>query len=397
MKRKTTMETKNIKNQFTLEITTTALCNLGCTYCFEGVKTNKERLDDKVDVIKKRIYELLDSEWFKTEYGSLNVSFWGGEPTLNAGLIVDVMQEFQDQEDIEFHIYTNAYNRKRLDQVVDHVDISKLQIQVSYDGKEINDEFRLTLTGKPTSDEVVGNLEYLARKGVRVSLKSTIPLKTMDSLYRTWKDFEKLYENLNSIGPNVYVTYAPTIDYVEDIPRENLEGLIASFRKDMLLIAKEEIAFYKKHHRHLCSWFAGSDSKSHCASGANMHAIDVDGNSYACHGSLYSPNKESMKGASILDDNWLDAVIAMSKSYTEAIKVVPETCVNCEATTCMICPVSSLDNSKNTEFFDRWTDRWVNNMCGFFKTFGEIDRTVQAYLYNEIALLDKKDLQEEEM
>jgi uncharacterized protein len=391
------MDTKNIKNQFTLEITTTALCNLGCTYCFEGVKTNKQRLDDKVDVVKQRIYELLESDWYKTEYGSLNISFWGGEPTLNGTLIVDIMKEFQERDDVEFHIYTNAYNRKRLDQVIDNVDISKLQIQVSYDGKEINDQFRLSLTGKPTSDEVVGNVEYLARRGVNVSLKSTIPLKTMDTLYRTWKDFEQLYEKLHAIGPNIHVSYSPTIDYVEEIPRENLDELIASFRKDMIRIAKEEIKFYKKHHRHLCSWFAGSDSKMHCASGANMHAIDVDGNSYACHGSLYSPNKESMKGGSILDDNWLDAVIAMSKSYREAIKVVPETCVNCEATTCMICPVSSLDNSKNTDFFDRWTDRWVNNMCGFFKAFGEIDRTVQAYLYNEISVLDKKDLQEEKV
>jgi hypothetical protein len=46
----------------------------------------------------------------------------------------------------------------------------------------------------------------------------------------------------------------------------------------------------------------------------------------------------------------------------------------------MICPVSSLDNSKKGDYFDRWTDRWVNNMCGFFKSFGEIDRTVQKHL-----------------
>jgi len=375
----------NTKNQFTLEITTTALCNLGCTYCFEGVKTNKQRLDDKIDIIKKRIYELLASEWFNTKFGSLNISFWGGEPTLNGDLILEIMQEFQTNADVEFHIYTNAYNRKRLDKIIDNVDISKLQVQVSYDGKEINDKFRLSLTGKPTSAEVVSNVEYLARRGVNVSLKSTIPLKTMDSLYRTWKDFEQMYEEFASIGPNIHVSYAPTIDYVEEIPRENLDQLISSFRQDMLRIAREEIGFYRKHNRHLCSWFAGSDSKFHCASGANMHAIDVDGQTYACHGSLYSPNKDSMRGGSILDDNWLAAVIAMSESYTDAIKVVPDSCINCEATTCMICPVSSLDNSKKDDYFERWTDRWVNNMCGFFKTFGEIDRTVQSYLHHEIA------------
>ena len=32
------------KEYFCFEVTTTALCNLGCTYCFEGVKTDKTRL-----------------------------------------------------------------------------------------------------------------------------------------------------------------------------------------------------------------------------------------------------------------------------------------------------------------------------------------------------------------
>jgi hypothetical protein len=46
----------------------------------------------------------------------------------------------------------------------------------------------------------------------------------------------------------------------------------------------------------------------------------------------------------------------------------------------MVCPVSSFDLSKKEDHFDRWHDRWVNNMCGFFKAFGEIDRSVQRYL-----------------
>jgi len=69
---------------------------------------------------------------------------------------------------------------------------------------------------------------------------------------------------------------------------------------------------------------------------------------------------------------------------------VSDICKGCVATTCMICPVSSLDNSKKEDYFDRWTDRWVNNMCGFFKSFGEIDRSVQAYLNKEIKLVEKE-------
>lgn len=115
-----------------------------------------------------------------------------------------------------------------------------------------------------------------------------------------------------------------------------------------------------------------------------MHAIDVDGNTYACHGSLYSPNKEAMKASNIMDDDFINSVIKMSETYGKAIERIDPICQGCVATTCMICPVSSLDNSKKEDYFDRWTDRWVNNMCGFFKTFGEIDRTVQAHLDKEI-------------
>lgn len=372
------------RNQFTLEITTTALCNLGCTYCFEGVKTNTQRLDDKVDVIKKRIYELLASEWFNQKYDSLNISFWGGEPTLNGDLILDIMKEFQANDKISFHIYSNGYNRKRMDAIVDVVDLNKLHVQISYDGKDINDKFRLTHSGKPTSTQVVENIEYFAKKGVSLSLKSTIPLKSMTGLYKTWLDFKQLHDRLSGIGKNITISYAPTIDYVEEIPRDNLPEMIQAFRKEMLMIAKEEIEFFRKHNRHLCSWFNGSDTKSHCTSGANMHAIDVDGNTYACHGSLYSPNKDLMKGGNIMDDDFINSVIKMSERYSKPIERVADECKGCVATTCMICPVSSLDNSKKEDYFDRWTDRWVNNMCGFFKTFGEIDRSVQAYLAKEI-------------
>lgn len=368
------------EKNFTLEITTTALCNLNCTYCFEGVKTNKQRLDDKVDVLKTRIHELLADEWFNSKYESLNLSFWGGEPTLNQKLIVDIIQEFQDKNNVSFHIYTNAYDRKRLNDIINHVDLSKLHIQVSYDGKDINDIFRVTATGKATSTQVIDNLEYLAEKGVSLSLKSTIPLKSMKSLYKTWMDFKKLHDRMNGKGYKLHVSYAPTIDYVDEIPRESLPEMIEAFRSEMLKVAKAEIEFAKEHNKHLCSWFKGGDRKVHCASGAHMHAIDVDGNTYACHGSLYSPNKAMMKGGNIMDDDFVDAVRKTSQKYIIPISTVSDVCKGCVATTCMICPVMSLDNSKKETFDERWTDRWVNNMCGFFKTFGEIDRAVQQHL-----------------
>jgi sulfatase maturation enzyme AslB (radical SAM superfamily) len=338
-------------------------------------------------VLKVRIREFYESEWFKENYDELMIDFWGGEPTLNGNLIIDIMKEFQHIENIGFHIYTNGYNRKRLEHVIDNIDIKKLNIQFSYDGKNINDKFRLTHSGRPTSTQVVENFEYFARKGLNLSLKATVPLKSMTGIYNAWKDYEQLYERFKDIGPNCRVEYAPTIDYVTDLPIDEMPNMVVDFRKEMLMIAKEEIAFVKKYGHHLCTWFDGGDAKSHCQSGASMHAINVDGNSYACHGSLYSPNKEQMaSGGNIDDDDFIDKVIKMATTYQPKAREVSDICKGCVATTCMICPVSSLDNSKKDDYFDRWTDRWVNNMCGFYKTFGEIDRTVQAYLDRELAV-----------
>ena len=313
------------------------------------------------------------------------LSFWGGEPTLNPQLVIDVIKAFEDRDNVKFHIYTNAYNRKRLDMIVDAVDLDKLDVQISYDGAEIGDKFRITHSGKGSSATVLENMEYFAHKGVRLSLKSTLPLKAMDNLYKTWLDFKKLHAHLNGIQ-KMYVSYAPTIDYVSDLPDQIIPETIEIFRKEMLKIAREEIEFYKEHGHYLCTWFGGGDTKTNCSSGAHMHAINVDGETYACHGSFYSPNKEEMRGGSITDEDWVEKVAEMSERYQAPLGRMSPICQGCVATTCMICPVSSLDLSKEGSFTDRWLDRWVNNMCGFYKAFGEIDRSVQTYLEKDLML-----------
>lgn len=373
------------RRQFTLEVTTTALCNLACTYCFEGEKVNKQRLDDKVDLIKQRIHELLDSGWFVENYDVLNISFWGGEPTLNGPLIVDVMNEFASDGRVDYHIYTNGYDRRRLESIVDLVDCSRLHIQISYDGQIVNDKFRLTATGKTTSSQVIDNLLYFAKKGISISLKSTVPTTSMVGMYMTWLEFKRLHDAMRQY-PNVRVTYSPTIDYTTNVTPEDIARLVGEFRAEVLRIAADEIKFVREHGYHLMSWFNGSDSKSHCSAGAHMHTLDVDGQTYACHGTLYSPNKDQLRGGTILDDTFVDDVIAMSNKFQGHIKETSPVCVDCVATTCMICPAASFDKSKEEDFTAKWTDRWVNSMCGFFKTFGEIDRTVQAHLSGELEL-----------
>lgn len=372
------------RGNFTLEITTSALCDLSCTYCFEGEKVDKARLDAELPLIFKRIDSILaDEKWFKKYYGSLNISFWGGEPTLNPKIIVDIINKYSHNPLIDFHIYTNAFNINNLNQIVDHVDTSRLRVQVSYDGKEVNDAYRLTKNKKATSNQVLNNLYTLAQKGIDVSVKSTLPIENMETLYNTWLEFRDIQYMMWKVDKKIKITYAPTIDYVTKVGNDIKEDALKVFRAEFIKIAKEEIAFYKEHGRYICTWFGGEDNRKHCSAGYNMAAIDQRGNLYACHGAIYSSKKAELVTGTIHDDDFIEKLSAYSNKFDQPLKKIAKTCQDCVATTCMICPIVSHERSEKEEFFEKWTDNWVNNLCGFFKTFGEIDRAVQQHLFKE--------------
>lgn len=376
------MEAKR-EGKFTLEVTTTALCDLNCTYCFEGEKVDTKKLNDDLPTIFKRIDSILaDEEWFQLYYDSLHLSFWGGEPTLNPDFIIQIMNRYQNHDNVDFHIYTNGFNYKNLNKILDNVDTSKVNIQVSYDGKPINDNYRLTKNKRITSNQVINNLYTLAERDLRVSVKSTLPIDNMEVLLETWHDFKEIQEILWRIDKKINITYSPTIDYVARMSMEEKELATKEFRAQMIGIAKQEMAFFQEHGRYLCSWFGGEENRKHCTAGLNMAAIDQRGNLYACHGAIYSEKKTELQTTTIYDEEFVRKLAEYSRSFAKPVKQVAKECENCVATTCMICPIVSHERSEKEEFFDKWTDKKANNLCSFFQAFGEIDRAVQKYHYS---------------
>lgn len=372
-----------IKN-FTFEITSTALCDLKCTYCFEGKKTNTQTLNDKSKLIVQRIKELKQTQWFKDNFNNLSLSFWGGEPSLNPDFIIDIIRQCQHDEMIKFHIYSNGYNLENLLRIVDSLeDKNKLHIQISHDGKIIHDKFRLNHNNESTGDIVYNNFKELAKKDIDLSLKSTLTLESLEYINSAWDDFEKLYHESKEISEKVYVSYAPTIDYVNCINQIDRDKELEVFRRQMLKVAKKEINFFIKNNRHLCSWFGGEKNHKNCSSGYNMVALDVDGSFYVCHGGLYSSFKKHLTMGTLFDDNIAEKIAEFNESFKSPISHISDECKDCVATACMICPVNSYEYSKKENFFDRWLDYGINNLCSFYRTSGEIDRAIQSYLTKE--------------
>lgn len=369
---------KENRGNLTIELTTTALCDLNCTYCFEGVKSNPKKLQD-LELLAKRLKEILNSEWFKTNYSSLQISFWGGEPTLNHNYITKIINEFKDYKEVRFQMYSNGYNIENMKKVVDNVDCSKFNIQISYDGRIINDHYRLTRSGKSSADLVLKTFKYLADKGIDTHLKSTIPGSALKYINETWDNFLELKEEYKDYK-NVKINFAPTLDYSMLPSDDDKAKEVQLFREQILKVAKKEIQFYKENGYFLMSWFGKGNDKSNCSAGLNMISIDVDGKSYVCHGALYIKNKEDLSSSSIFEDDFINKIKDFNDSFEGSIKNVPEACKKCVATTCIVCPVNTFQLSKKESVKDKWEDRAVNGLCEFYQAFGEIDRSIQRYL-----------------
>jgi radical SAM protein with 4Fe4S-binding SPASM domain len=363
---------------YTFEVTTTQQCNLGCSYCFEGCgdnpsenhKLNATLLSkDQVSLLKEKIYYKLDN---LEEDSQVKIDFWGGEPTLNLPLIKSFIEEFKGKN-VRFHIYTNGYDIRGLEQLA----LPSVRIQVSYDGA-IPDPFRLTLTGKDSTQKVRENiLKLLEIPNIDLHLKATLVPEYFRYLEDIWEDYADLYYKFKDKG--IKLPYSPTIDYYEDTKHNNYMDV---YKEKIISITKKELEFAEKNGENLLSWYGGVKG-SQCSAGQSIVAVTVEGEVLACHGAIYQENREELHLADIEDstENFFTKLKDFSNKISQYEYSTPSYCNICPATTCVKCPVLKSSISTKDTLEERWYDD--NNqpqMCSYFQYFGKVDRAFQEIL-----------------
>ena len=272
---------------YAYEVTTTQKCDMACTYCFEGEELNNKTPQLHTSDIIRSIRDLLESEKFMEKFTGITLNFWGGEPTLNPKMIINLINEFKD-EPIDFFLYTNGFNISNLEKIINNFklfikDSTRFSYQISYDGI-FHDKERVDHQGNGTSDMILKNIRILNTKypDINLSLKSTLTIEDLLNLEENWYHFKDIRDEFPRFE------YSPTLEYTN---KYDITHLLLKLEKDFLILAKKELDFYKKHDRFLWTWF-GSGERNLCSAGMNISNIDLDGNLLVCHGALYSPNKE---------------------------------------------------------------------------------------------------------
>lgn len=376
------------KGIFGLEITTTNSCNFKCNYCFEKdtILSSLKPVDS--NILIEKIYEFMNSDFFKNTYSGLKIIFWGGEPTLALDTIIALVEEFEDNDRVAFFLYTNG---SRIPEIIDMLkrvqekpfikkDIPKFNVQVSYDGYPVHDAHRRTKNNESTTPIVMDAVELLSKNNLKFGLKSTLSWDYYRHIVIIWDDFKFLHE---LYGDNI--SYNLTVDYYDiNLPKRRFDMII---KPCLFEIAAREFNFFKENRRFLSNIFRRG--RALCATGKNMATINTKGEIYYCHGSLYTKESQDFKYSSIFDKNFINSIEESHNFFDSTYE--PEECKECLSTMCLRCNVQKYVHSDKETFFDRWYDYPVQKeLCDYYKLVGKIGialRTkVKRYLEEKDAL-----------
>lgn len=167
-------------SNFGLVLMVNHACNLRCTYCYTGTKFSRAMPFEIAARCVDRACNSLDSG------GILELSFFGGEPLLEAGLIQRVMTHAQKHcaergRGVEFSLTTNG----TIDtpQAWEILLNPAVDLTVSFDGlPEIHNRHRVDIDGAPTSARVVASIQRLVTSGKSFQVIAVVRPDTVAAL-----------------------------------------------------------------------------------------------------------------------------------------------------------------------------------------------------------------------
>lgn len=251
----------------TYRILVTTRCNARCVYCFEGTDgindMDYQTADATIDFIQK----------MSVNANTINVQWFGGEPTLNIKIIQYITKRLKDKywesgKKLKFSMITNGsltdFDEKKL---------GVERVQISLDG--CGDTYkRYKLYRDPTIDldKVISNINKYISQGVFVSLRLNYEKDNYDSI----TELISLLGNriINKKYINVYPyplfgTYLGHRNCHDGTTPDQLFSLYKALLEQELINPNMVFRFeYQKHRCFACN--------------VNSFVIDADGKLYKC-------------------------------------------------------------------------------------------------------------------
>jgi uncharacterized protein len=135
-------------------------CNLGCKYCFEGTRKGKYYMSEETI---KGLVRFAGSSMFESKE-AIEITYYGGEPLLSSGLIIDISEKLRAVADsrgmkYNFSLVTNG-TLLRKDLVSRLKPLGLTHANVTIDGTADNhNRYRPFKSGSGSFDTIIGNVK----------------------------------------------------------------------------------------------------------------------------------------------------------------------------------------------------------------------------------------------
>lgn len=337
-----------------IDLNVTSTCNLACTYCSEGYECGlSTAYEENTELTLDNVEEFMN----KFQDPKREIYFWGGEPFVNWEFCRGVMEKYKDNPNYNFFFYTNGvYLKKYLKELVRFNEAmpGRLKLQVSYDGKPVNDITRIDKSGNPSSSLVKMNYKAAKEAGLNVRLKSVLTAEHFHLIYEAFLDVIELDEN-----------YFPTPDLYSHLTWEEFQPRLEILKEGLGKIAKH--IYKNKLAPETFGWFM--QSRALCASGINYVSVDLNGDISPCHGCMYKESHAHVLGNIFKEPNLDELIKAKTEMYRDALKNQPLDCQSCDSQFCMKCNSATYEKSTKETYIERWSDHTANwQVCKVFKT-----------------------------
>ena len=150
----------------------TDACNLNCKYCAYGdlYEDYDKRQNKKMSFdTARRLIDYLFPFWVSQQNTSsksiLYISFYGGEPLMNMGLIKKIVEYTHSlhipHRHLKFSMTTNAI---LLEHHMEYLVEKDFSLLISLDGNKKNNSYRVDHRGESSFEKVIRNIDLLAKK-----------------------------------------------------------------------------------------------------------------------------------------------------------------------------------------------------------------------------------------
>lgn len=370
---------KNYNNSYTFDLSMTNDCNFRCDYCVErGFYVSEYLKTNDINSICNKLILLYNDDYFKfLGIDSLNIGFWGGEPTVNWAGIEQVIDKLKSIN-TTYSLFTNGYLLD--DYIINYIKHinetdSEFNIQISYDGEPLQSKRRHHRADENSAQKIRDNILNVFNAEIPFHLKSTVTFEDFKDLYEAYLDIKKLNESIGT-----YLNHSITLDYslptLESINENDLEKYRLDLEKNLLLIARDEIPRVLNGEKSIFTWFDIYDNnRKMCGAGHKYQSIDVDGSIYTCHGCLYADNKSDHFICNIIKDDLNDITDKLKNQNTLFNDVCDKKydCEDCDALICYRCNSVKYITSNKESYKDRWLDfKQHTKLCNIYKTASNV-------------------------